>query len=135
MRKLVILVLALLSAGLLTAGCSSATGTAPATNTRVDVSRFNEVVTSAGTQVIDVRTPAEFAAGHLANAVNIDFEAPTFSDEIGKLDKSATYAVYCRSGNRSRTAAQQMANAGFTTIYELEGGITAWTAAGLATIQ
>ena len=93
------------------------------------------MVQTAGTQVIDVRTPAEFAAGHLQGATNIDVEGTTFSEQIAALDKAGTYAVYCRSGNRSRTATQHMADAGFTKVYDLDGGITAWTAAGLPIVQ
>lgn len=123
--------LAIVTIGFLAAGCSSSGQSV----NRVDASKFSEVVHAAGTQVIDVRTPAEFAAGHLQGATNIDVDAPNFNDQISALDKAGTYAVYCRSGNRSRTATQQMADAGFTTLYDLDGGITAWTAAGLPVTQ
>lgn len=131
------LLVAALSVGFIATGCSSssAEGGSVATVNRVDVTKFNEVVQTAGTKVIDVRTPAEFAAGHLAGATNIDIEGNTFTEQISALDKATTYAIYCRSGNRSRTASQQMADAGFTTLYDLDGGINAWTAAGLPTVQ
>lgn len=119
--------LALLTAGLLLAGCS----TTGSTVNVVDPAEFAAVVAAPGTQVIDVRTPAEFAAGHLAGAVNLDVEAPGFAAEVESLDKSGTYAVYCRSGNRSQVATRQMAEAGIGTIHELDGGIVAWTGAGL----
>jgi phage shock protein E len=122
---------AVLTLGLVVAGCSSS-GQAIST---VDANKFSEVVQTAGTQVIDVRTPAEFAAGHLQGATNIDVESATFADQIAALDRTGTYAVYCRSGNRSRTATQQMADAGFSTLYDLDGGLTAWTAAGLPVVQ
>jgi rhodanese-related sulfurtransferase len=80
--------------------------------------------------VIDVRTPSEFAAGHLSNAVNIDLEGGQFSQGIAALPKDAAYMVYCHSGRRSAIAASTMAAAGFTTIYDL-GGIASWQAAGL----
>jgi rhodanese-related sulfurtransferase len=80
--------------------------------------------------IIDVRTPDEFAAGHLANATNIDVEAGSFADEIAALDPAKTYAVYCHSGRRSAIAAQLMADAGFTTIYDL-GGVVDLQAAGI----
>jgi len=73
--------------------------------------------------VIDVRTPAEYAAGHIAGAQNIDVEAADFGSKIAALDKKAPYLVYCRSGNRSGMAATQMAAAGFTNI--IDGGAMA----------
>ena len=79
--------------------------------------------------VIDVRTPAEFAAGHLAGAQNIDVEAGDFATRIASLDKGAAYLVYCRSGRRSAIAAQQMAAAGFKDIVD-GGGMDALVAAG-----
>lgn len=80
--------------------------------------------------VVDVRTPAEFAAGHIAGAINIDVESGDFSNAIVSLDKSATYIVYCHSGRRSAIAADQMKAAGFTV---LDGGaIDAMTARGWA---
>ncbi len=70
--------------------------------------------------VVDVRTPAEYAAGHIAGAANIDVEASDFSAQISSLDKNAAYLVYCQSGRRSAIAAEQMAAAGFTDI--VDGG-------------
>ena len=86
--------------------------------------------------VIDVRTPAEYAAGRLA-AVNLhlDFYAPDFKDQLAKLDKSAAYLLYCRSGNRSGQALNLMRQMGFTDIRHVEGGIIAWTAAGLPVVK
>jgi len=76
--------------------------------------------------VLDVRTQAEYASGHLPNAQNIDIEGSDFAARIGALDKSATYAVYCRSGKRSAAALEQMAAADFKHAYDLTGGIGAW---------
>jgi phage shock protein E len=73
--------------------------------------------------VIDVRTPAEYAASHIAGARNIDVEAADFGSRIAALDKTAPYLVYCHSGRRSGIAATQMAAAGFTTV--VDGGAMA----------
>jgi len=73
--------------------------------------------------VIDVRTPAEYAAGHIAGAQNIDVEAADFGTRIATLDKKGAYLVYCHSGRRSGLAADQMAKAGFTDI--VDGGAMA----------
>lgn len=71
------------------------------------------------TQIIDVRTAAEFDAGHVANAVNIDVEAGEFDQAITQLDPAGTYLVYCRSGRRSAIAADKMGALGLTV---LDGG-------------
>jgi len=68
------------------------------------------------TVVLDVRTPAEFATGHLKGAQNIDFRAPGFEDKISKLDKSKTYILYCASGNRSGQTTVLMEETGFKQI-------------------
>lgn len=82
--------------------------------------------------IIDVRTQEEFEAGYIAGATLIDISSPGFTDAISTLDRSATYFVYCRSGNRSATATSAMIDLGFTKVYELDGGIVAWSAAGNA---
>ncbi len=81
--------------------------------------------------VLDVRTPGEFARGHLPLAVNLDFYRPDFEDRLAELDGDATYLVYCRSGARSARATRLMEALGFTKVYELRGGILAWEQAGL----
>lgn len=64
--------------------------------------------------VIDVRTPEEFATGHLTGAVLMNFQDADFEDQIQALDKSANYFIYCRSGNRAGQAIEVMKQAGFT---------------------
>jgi phage shock protein E len=96
----------------------------------MDAQAFSQIATTSSTYVLDVRTPGEFAAGHLANAHNIDVESSTFGSAILKLDKHATYAVYCHSGRRSAIATAQMEKAGFDHIYNLNGGLEAWNAYG-----
>ncbi len=81
--------------------------------------------------VLDVRTPEEFAEGHLDNAVNVDFYANDFAGNLAALDKNVPYVLYCRSGNRSGTTAEQMRSLGFTEVYEVDGGILSWIDVGL----
>jgi rhodanese-related sulfurtransferase len=81
--------------------------------------------------ILDVRTASEFQAGHIEGALSIDVNLPSFSEELDQLDRSVTYLVYCRSGNRSRTALAIMEDLGFTRIYHLTNGITEWVASGL----
>ncbi|MFV0525311.1 MAG: rhodanese-like domain-containing protein [Acidimicrobiales bacterium] len=81
--------------------------------------------------VLDVRTPQEFQEGHLDGAVDIDFEGPDFAGQIAELDPGQPYLVYCRSGNRSAAATEEMRAAGFDQVYEIDGGVIDWEAAGL----
>lgn len=81
--------------------------------------------------VIDVRTPAEYAEGHLEGAVLVDYNAPDFADRIAEFDPEAEYVIYCRSGNRSAGARDVMTDLGFADVVDVEGGIIAWNQAGL----
>ncbi len=85
--------------------------------------------------IIDVRTPEEFADGHIENASNIDFYSDTFRDELDNLDKNKTYFIYCRSGGRSGNALNIMAELDFTEVYNMSGGIIAWDAEELPTVK
>ena len=85
-------------------------------------------------KLLDVRTPEEFAEGHIAGAENIDFYAADFADQIGALDQGEKYVVYCRSGNRSGQATALMADKGFGSVTDVDGGIVAWETAGLPTV-
>ncbi len=116
------------AASLVAAVTLAACGSGAAVTT-VDAPTFAKEIQTTGVTLVDVRTPAEFAAGHIAGAININLEGD-FSAGIAKLDKSKTYAVYCHSGSRSGVATQDMADAGFTSIYNLDGGIIAWQQAG-----
>ena len=73
-----------------------------------------------GTVIIDVRTPGEFASGHLEGALNIDVQSPDFAAQVSQLDPTQEYFIYCRSGNRSGQAISQMSNMGFTSM--INGG-------------
>ena len=116
---------------LLLVGCS--TTTAGATN--MNVSEFSKKITEAGVVILDVRTPSEYAEGYIDGAHNIDFQSGNFENEIATLDKNATFAVYCRSGNRSGQAAKIMHDAGFHNVYNLEGGVIDWANEGMMLVQ
>ena len=96
----------------------------------VDPAGAEAILAAGGVEIIDVRTPEEFAGGHLPGARLIDISASDFVSRIEVLDRSATYFVYCRSDNRSGQATALMADLGFDSIYELEGGTVAWLASG-----
>lgn len=130
MKKLLVLIAALLGATLL-AGCGGSGGSV----STVDPQAFLSTAKGSGVVVVDVRTPSEYAAGHVDGAVNIDVEGATFDAQIAKLDKDATYAVYCHSGRRSGLATDAMAKAGFAHVYNLQGGIGDLQAAGASIVS
>jgi rhodanese-related sulfurtransferase len=126
-----ILALALVAALVpIAASCGGDTTVEPRLET-VDAAAFADAVDSAGTVVLDVRTPEEYAAGHVPGADNIDYYATSFRSRLDALDKDAAYAIYCRSGNRSADTLQIMTELGFTDVRELGGGIISWVEAGL----
>lgn len=81
-------------------------------------------------QLLDVRTTGEFGERHLDKAINIDYNGTNFGKQIDHLDKSKPVFVYCLSGGRSAKASALLAQKGFKEVYNMEGGILAWTAAG-----
>jgi len=123
-------VFALIASVLLLAGCSSSTGAID-----LGVSEFSTKVAEAGVITLDVRTPIEFAEGHIEGARLIDFQSGNFENEIAALDKNATYAVYCRSGNRSGQAVKVMQDAGFANVFNMNGGVIDWANAGLPLVN
>ena len=85
--------------------------------------------------IIDVRTRAEHADGHLEPAMNLDLQDGTFEQALSGLDKSAEYLLYCRSGNRSGIAMQMMLDNGFTNVKNLGSLEEASTALGLPIVD
>ncbi|MBI4283359.1 MAG: rhodanese-like domain-containing protein [Chloroflexi bacterium] len=136
LKKFLLLVLAviLVSGAVLTGGCAPS-------RTSQDVSPQEASTLLQNNQnnpdftIIDVRTPSEFAGGHIADAVNIDYYSATFRSDIDKLDKSKTYLIYCHSGGRSGNTLKIMEELNFNKVYNLLGGIIAWEAARLPTVK
>lgn len=130
----------LVAAATLLAGCSAGgevsvsagptAAAAPAAASSLSAADFAAAAKRPDTVLLDVRTPAEFAEGHLPGAVNIDVESPDFLQQVSGLDQNKAYAVYCRSANRSKVAMTAMQQLGFTQLYDLAGGINAWKSAG-----
>lgn len=101
----------------------------------VDVEEFEAAISDTTVQVLDVRTAEEYMEGHIERSINIDVKTDTF--EVGantRLNKSHTVALYCRSGRRSKKAAEILSNNGFKVI-ELNEGITSWTNNNKTTIK
>lgn len=126
MKKLI----AVIAAVLLLAGCSSSNSA-----NNLSVSEFSAKAAEPGVITLDVRTPGEFAEGYIEGARLIDFQSGNFENEIATLDKNATYAVYCRSGNRSGQAVKVMQDAGFTNVFNMNGGVIDWANAGMPLVR
>jgi phage shock protein E len=85
--------------------------------------------------VLDIRTPEEFKAGHIAGATNIDFLATGFEQKLAALDKSKMYLVHCASGNRSAQSLPVFKKLQFQSLYHLDGGFRSWEKGGLPVTQ
>ena len=101
----------------------------------LDASQFAAKIAESDVVVLDVRTPEEFNSGHILNAINIDIYNDYFNSDISTLDKSKSYAVYCRSGKRSVDASNEMDSIGFKATYNLTGGIIEWIDSGRETVN
>lgn len=129
--RLLAVLLALLAPVLVACGseASDSAGAPPADEpavVRMTAADFEQASAGPDVVVLDVRTPEEFADGHLPGAVNLDVSDPGFAAALDELDRQATYAVYCRTGSRSLAATESMREAGFTDVFDLVGGVEAW---------
>ena len=76
--------------------------------------------------LVDVRTPQEYEAGHIPEAVNINMYDPAFFARVQELDRSRPVYLYCRSGSRSQGAAELLTRIGFRSVFNLRRGIVGW---------
>lgn len=93
---------------------------------KMDPAEFHEQIQDGEVQLIDVRTPEEFAEGHIEGAKNINFHSNDFLSQFSKLDRNKPLYIYCKSGNRSGKAAKELSGMGFKKIIDLKGGYLAW---------
>lgn len=94
----------------------------------VDIDEFKIEIVKDGVQLVDVRTTKEYSEGHIPGAMNIDVNAPDFEEKIKTLDKKENVAIYCRSGRRSKMAANKLTAVGYKVI-ELNTGFLSWDGA------
>ena len=92
---------------------------------KISAEEAYEMMASQEVVVVDVRTREEYDGGHIENAVLVPNESIGSEMPEALPDKEATLLVYCRSGNRSKTASSTLADLGYTNIYEF-GGINTW---------
>lgn len=122
----IILSIALCTLMVVGVGCAPAT-TEISNYDSITLAQYEQLVEEKNVTVIDVRTPEEVSQGKMVeDALELNFYATDFEEQLQQLDPNQTYVLYCRSGNRSATAVQQMKDLGFTEVYDIDGGVTAW---------
>lgn len=94
----------------------------------IDAEAFREMRLQENPIILDVRTPQELSEGVITNYRQINYFNTSFKEEIAGLEKSKTYLVYCRAGNRSSKVCKLMVKMGFERVLNLKGGIQAWNA-------
>lgn len=116
---------------------SGSTQTTQATGSieQVDAAQFKKLTESPNALILDVRTAAEVAEGHLPNAVNIDIYGSDFMAKVQELPKDREILVYCTVGARSQQAADILSKQGFAKVYNLDGGIVAWQRNGFEVVR
>lgn len=92
----------------------------------VDVATYETEMSKPNVQLIDVRTPAEYAEGHIKNSKNINITGEDFDAQVALLDKSKPVLLYCKSGMRSAKASLRLKELGFENITDLDGGFGTW---------
>lgn len=117
-----------LSIMLLSVGCSGQDKKAEEAGIakRVDVGTFRKLIAEKPGQIVDVRSPGEFEAGAIEEAVLINWYDPEFNSKANELNKEKPVYIYCQSGGRSRAAMKRLVSLGFTEVYELAGGYSSW---------
>lgn len=137
MKKLLAMVAAAATGWL--SGCApanprAANPAAPAPNVpaveHVDAKGAAALLGAGGVVVLDIRTPQEFAAGHIRGARLVDFKAADFAEQLAKLDRKQKYLVHCASGRRSSQSLATFQELGFPRVVHLDGGFNSWAAAG-----
>lgn len=101
----------------------------------VDAQKFNELIHAGNGVVLDVRTPQEYARGHIDGSTLINISDREFQSKIQLLQKDKPIYIYCLTGSRSRVAANYMAQTGFSKIYNLQAGILDWQRCGFTTVK
>lgn len=101
----------------------------------VDAKKFKELVDAGKGIILDVRTPEEVADGHINNASTINLYDDDFNTKINLMQKDKEIYVYCRSGGRSSEAAKLLEKNGFSKVYNLKGGISAWENNGFPIVK
>ena len=97
--------------------------------------QFKQYVDKGDMIIVDVRTPAEYAQGHIPGAINVDFNNPNFTLQLEEMDKSKNYLMHCLSGGRSAQALKIFKSIGFKNVGHLTNGIQEWEQKGYPIVQ
>lgn len=121
-------------------GCHAAEphSSPPETDTgirHVDPAAARRLIDEKQVVVLDIRTPEEFKAGHLAGATNLNFGATDFAQQLDRLDKDRAYLVHCASGRRSTASLETFKKLKFKSVAHLDGGMSAWEKAGKPVVK
>lgn len=119
-------ILFIILAALAVAGCKESKAQEIAAVEIISVEDMEEALRADNVQLIDVRTKAEFANGHIKDAKNIVYQGENWDKQVAALDKEKPVYVYCAKGGRSAKCASLLEEAGFTKIFDLDGGVTKW---------
>jgi rhodanese-related sulfurtransferase len=92
---------------------------------------FSEQCYAENAILVDVRTPQEYADGHLKGSVQMDYLGDNFNEQLKTLDKNKSIYLYCRSGGRSGNTQEELIKQGYKHVYNLDGGVDAWKKTGL----
>lgn len=109
-----------------------------AESTNMSAKETYQLIQSKGNKdivVLDIRTPGEFAAGHIENAINIDYFSQNFASRLNQLDKNKTYVMHCKSGGRSSRALSIFEDLKFKNLIHLSGGFDEWSTNGLPVVK
>lgn len=134
MKRSIFATLVLLFVALFSGGCEGGAETGDTPDSRgafipieVDAAAADAVrKEDSSIVVLDIRTPEEFAAGHLPGAVNVDFRSDDFERSLSALEREKTYLVHCESGGRSGEAMEVFDRLGFRDILHLRSGFRDW---------
>jgi rhodanese-related sulfurtransferase len=101
----------------------------------VDPAAAKQLIDEKQVVILDIRTPEEFKAGHLAGATNLNFKATDFAQQLDRLNKDQAYLVHCASGRRSTASLETFKKLQFKSVAHLDGGMIAWEKAGKAVVK
>lgn len=103
--------------------------------THVDPAAAEQLIQAGKVIVLDIRTPEEYAEGHIAGAKNVDFLESDFEKQVSALERDKPYLIHCASGGRSSNSLPLFRKLGFAAVYHLDGGFSAWKKAGKAVVK
>ena len=135
-KAIITAILSILIVPVVATGCSAVD--APVINEVISTQTADKMIQSNKDNpifvILDVRTPDEFNAGHIAKASMVDYESQDFNAKISELDRNRKYLVYCRTARRSALAVKVMKDLGFREVYDMAKGINQWEAEGLTVV-